>query len=125
MLDRLAPPQARWPLLARELALGSHYVELARRLPALGPPWIDKRWLRLSRIARWRAQLLPAAASLRRAYPKLEPHARFMLLAHWWDLAGDVLRLAFDATRRTLVSRERERRALIAWLEGAPTRVVP
>jgi len=31
-------------------------------------------------------------------------------------LAGDVLRIVFDSKGRALLSRERDRRALIAWL---------
>jgi len=121
VLDRLARqrPDARWVLAASELALGCHYIELARGLPALANSWLNKRWRRLSRAARWRAHLLPADASLRRAYPVLERQMLLAHLAHWKDLAGDALRLAFTARHRALWARERERRRLIAWLEGS------
>jgi hypothetical protein len=117
MLDRLAQPQLRWAIVARELTLGCHYAELARRLPLLARLWVTKQWRHLSRYARWRSYLLPERASLTHVYPRLEARSLLMLLAHWRDLAGDVVRVTFDAGGRALMSRERERRALTAWLE--------
>jgi hypothetical protein len=117
VLDRIEQPQARWAHFARELALGAHYAELARHLPALARPWVDKHWRRLSRLGRWRQCVVPGRASLKRVYPTLEARAPLMLAAHWKDLAGDVLRIVFDRRGRALLSRERERHALIAWLE--------
>jgi hypothetical protein len=120
VLDRLAPPQARWTRVARELALGCHYADLARCMPVLARPWVDKHWRRLPRSARWREYALPPSASLARAYPALQGRAPLMLLAHWKDLAGEALQLLVDTRRRALVSRERERRALLAWMEAPP-----
>lgn len=121
VFNRLAPPQphAPWVQAARELALGSHYTELARYLPVLGRSWMNKHWRLRSRKARWGVHLLPARASLRRAYPSLEGHPSLAYVAHWKDLTEDALRLAFDAKHRALWSFERERCALIEWLEGA------
>ena len=115
-LDRLAPPNGRWQRIAHELCLGHHYAELAQRLPVFARLWIHKRWRHLSRAARWRQCLLPARSSLRQVYPSLEARA-LLLVAHWKDLAGDALCVLFDRNGRALLSRERERRALVAWLE--------
>jgi hypothetical protein len=118
-LQNLPPAQPRWRRVARELATGGHYVELARYLPVLARPWIDKRWRGLAPAARWRELLLPAAATLRHEYPSLEASAPLRVMAHWKDLAHDVGRASLDARGQALLARERERRALIAWLEGA------
>ncbi len=120
VLDRLAPsqPHDRWIQLASRLALGSHYAELARRLPVLGRSWMNKRWCRLPRGGRWHALLLPAQASLRRAYPALDGHPTLAHVAHWKDLAGEMLRIGVSAEDRALWSFERERRGLVGWLEG-------
>jgi hypothetical protein len=117
VFDRLTMPGDRWQRVARELCLGNHYTDLVQRLPVFARLWIDKRWRGLSRLARWRECLLPARASLRHVYPTLEARALLLLAAHWRDLAGDALRIVFDSKGRALLSRERDRRALIAWLE--------
>lgn len=119
VIDELAQPPARWIALARELALGRHYAELARCLPALSRPWLQKSWLRLSGRARWREHLLPARATLSTAYPTLRERPAWMRPAHWNDLTADAIRLMFDRKARAIASRERERWALIAWLEVA------
>jgi len=112
-----AQPNGCWSRTGRELVLGRHYAELARRLPVLGRSWLNKRWWRLPRNARWRAIFWPAPASLQSAYPALKDRARLAHLAHWMDLASEVLGLGVSAPARALWSLERDRRALVEWLE--------
>lgn len=111
VFDHLAPPQphAPWIALARELVLGNHYADLARCLPVLGQSSMHKRWRLLSPVARWRVRLFPGRRSLRRVYPGLEGRPALAQVAHWKDLAIDLLRLAFDAGHRRVQARERER----------------
>jgi hypothetical protein len=120
VLDWLAPAHchAQWTRTAVMLALGSHYADLARCLPVVGRSWMNKRWRVLPRNARWRALLLPTPASLRRVYPALKGRAAIAHVAHWKDLASEVFRLGFNAGDRARWSLERERRALVGWLEG-------
>ncbi|HET7528080.1 MAG TPA: nucleotidyltransferase family protein [Burkholderiaceae bacterium] len=118
VLDRLSVPPIQWIVVARELTLGRHYARLQSQLPVLARFWLDKGWRRLPRGARWRAYLRPTSESLRSVYPTLAPTAALSLLAHWKDLAGDLLRITFDRRCRALLRTERGRRSLLSWLEG-------
>jgi hypothetical protein len=124
-LARMAPPQGgpRMHGVARDLAFGRHYEALRRQLPVLGRAWLDKRWHRLSRAHRWRVHLWPPAAALARAYPSITGSASAPLryAAHWAELAAEGVRVSLVGNVHRLAARERQRQALLHWMER-PTR---
>jgi hypothetical protein len=106
---------------AVDLTLNDHYATLDNALPTLSRPWRTRRWYNLSAAARWRRLLLPGQNSVARAYPSLGAAALAPLryLAYWADLARDGVRVSFANDCRALLSRERARMALGAWLEAS------
>lgn len=106
---------------AVHLTLNDHYARLNNVLPTLSGPWRTRRWYDLSATARWRRLLLPSQDSVARAYPSLGAVALMPLryLAYWADLARDGVRVSFASDCRALLSRERARMALGAWLEAS------
>jgi hypothetical protein len=114
-----APVNAPWLDTACDLALNFHYAQLGRKLPALAPNWLHKRWRQLTPATRRRAHLLPDPAALWHAHPALRGHVKLAHLVHWYDLIRDALRLALSRNGQALGAMERRRRALVAWLESA------
>jgi GNAT superfamily N-acetyltransferase len=126
-LDRLAPCNfdRRLTHTARYLALGSHYAEITRVLPVLAGLWLNKRWPKLSVAGRCWAALWPSQASLAASYPSLgASHLHSMpmhQLAHLADLAREWTRTHFAVEAAALRARERDRWALLKWLESSTT----
>ena len=122
-LRRLAPGTVEPQVLevARYLVLHPHHIELSRALPALATVWLAKRWHDRPRLARARAALLPPPEQLAAAYPSLRAPGLTAArhLAHWRDLARDVAVSSFTRQARSLRKRERQRAALIRWLESS------
>jgi hypothetical protein len=122
-IERLAPQDCNDRLVdtAVHLTLYDHYTTLDNALPTLSKPWRTRRWYDLSAAARWRRLLLPDQNSVAQAYPSLGARALVPLryLAYWADLARDGVRVSFGSDYRALLSRERARMALGAWLEAS------
>ncbi len=119
VFDLLAPtPDAGWVETAKGLTLGAHYSELSATLPALGRNLLTRQWRHLPRAARWRRQLLPARGALAAAYPSLGRRPSLRYVAHWADFTRDCVRAFFAPHARALLEKERNRLALIGWLEN-------
>jgi hypothetical protein len=122
VLAGLAPPQrgARMRAIARDLTFGHHYEALQRQLPVLSRAWLDKRWRAWSPAHRWQAHLWPPAAALARDYPRLGHGASAPLryLAHWSELAAEGVRVSLTRGAHRLAARERQRMALLRWLQS-------
>lgn len=121
-LERLAPRVFDRGLVdtAIDLTLNDYYAIVLKKLPAISPPWLTRRWWRLSRTARWSRHFLPKQRRVALAYPSLgTAPAPLRYAAYWGDLARDTVRLSLTREGRALRSREHARRRLGAWLEGS------